>query len=619
MLKIKFLKSPPAAQQKQESIRMSKKKILVKYTNRDFNSIKSDLEEHARIYYPDTYKDFSENSFGSYVLDAVSYVGDMLSFYLDYQVNESFLETAIEYQNVRRLAKRYGYKFSGRPIAYGFATFYVIVPSNTSGLGPDMRYVPVLKTGTELSSDAGTSFVLTEDVDFSNPKNQVVAARFSDSTSKPVSWAIRAIGQIKSSIAFRTQVDVDAFTRFQRIRIGEGTISEVVSVIDSQGNEYFQVDHLAQDVIYVETVNPNVRADGVRSILKPKIVSRRFVVDQDESGTYLQFGYGTDIETTTTNIADPSQIALRMNGRPYISDYAFDPTKLLDSNTLGIGPANTTLTVVYNENTGDSVNLSAGSINSVSFPIVEFPNRESTSSDSVETEVQGSMETTNEEPIVGNTSVPTAEEIRYRAYCTYAAQNRAVTKNDYEAFVYMMPSKFGSIKRVNVVNDPSGTSKSISLYVIGESSDGNLITLNDVAKQNLKVWLNKNKMINDRIDIYDAKIVNIGFDFEAVVDSTSDKTQVLADVYEALQLELQDKMYVGEPFYITNVYNIINKVTGIIDVRTVKMKLMRGTKYSSAPVSILELQSQDGTYLRTPQNVILEILDFNTDIRGIVQ
>ena len=104
---------------------MADKKIIINYTNRDFNSIKRDLENHARVYYPDTYKDFSENSFGSYVIDAVSYVGDMLSFYLDYQVNESFLDTAIEYDNVRRLSKQYGYKYTSRPAAFGLAAFYI--------------------------------------------------------------------------------------------------------------------------------------------------------------------------------------------------------------------------------------------------------------------------------------------------------------------------------------------------------------------------------------------------------------------------------------------------------------------------------------------------------------
>ena len=136
---------------------MPDRKILVNYTNRDFESIKRDLEEHARRYYPDTYKDFSENSFGSYILDTVSYVGDMLSFYLDYQVNESFLETALEYENVRRLARNSGYRFTARPAAYGMAAFYVIVPANTSGLGPNRALIPILRAGTEVQATTGTT------------------------------------------------------------------------------------------------------------------------------------------------------------------------------------------------------------------------------------------------------------------------------------------------------------------------------------------------------------------------------------------------------------------------------------------------------------------------------
>ena len=108
---------------------MSKKRII-DYTSRDFNSIKQDLVEHAKRYYPENYKDFNKSSFGSMMLDAVSYVGDMLSFYLDYQVNESMLDTALEQANVRRIANRYGYKYYGTPAAYGTATFYVLVPAD---------------------------------------------------------------------------------------------------------------------------------------------------------------------------------------------------------------------------------------------------------------------------------------------------------------------------------------------------------------------------------------------------------------------------------------------------------------------------------------------------------
>ena len=597
---------------------MPDRKVLIKYTNRDFDSIKRDLEEHARRYYPDTFKDFSENSFGSYVLDTVSYVGDMLSFYLDYQVNESFLETAVEYDNVRRLAKQYGYKFSGRPAVFSTATFYIIVPASSTGLGPDPQYIPILKTGTEVSSDTAGSFVLTEDVDFNNPKNEVVAARFSTTTGKPISYAIRSQGQIKSTVLFRTTVDVSEYARFKRVRVGNGDISEIKSVIDSEGHEYFEVDHLSQDVIYVETTNPNARTDGVSSILKPKIVPRRFVVDQDSNGTFLQFGYGSDVENTQlTDIADPSQVTLKMSGKPFITDTAFDPTKLLDSNTLGVVPSNTTLTVLFYNNDSESVNVAAGGINTVTISAMTFPN-DNNNVLATENTVRSSLEVANELPIVGNVAPPTADEIKYRSYALYASQNRTVTRNDYEAYIYSMPSKFGSIKRANVVNDPSSTNRRLSVYTIAEDSLGNLATTNAITKSNLKVWLNKNKMLNDNIDIYDAKILNIGFDYEIIVHPTKDKTEVLNQVNRKIRSEMSEKMYIGEPFYITNVYNVINKVDGVVDTRNVRVYLKTGTGYNTAPVSIEQLKSNDGTFLKAPKNVVFEIKNFSADVRGIV-
>jgi len=595
---------------------MSDKKILVNYTNRDFNSIKRDLEEHARRYYPDTYKDFSENSFGSYILDTVSYVGDMLSFYLDYQVNESFLETAVEYENVRRLARNTGYNFTGRPAAFGMATFYVIIDANTSGLGPDRSLIPILKTGTEVRATTGTTFVLTEDVNFGNPKNEVIAARFDSTTGKPSSYAIRAQGQVKSTVLFRTTSTVGAYARFSKVKIGSPAIAEIKSVIDSEGHEYYQVEHLSQDVIYINTTNPNALSDGVPEIMKAKIVPRRYVLVQDETGTYLQFGYGTDEEITTTDIADPSQVALKMTGRPYFTDTAFDPTKLLDSNTLGVAPANTTLTVLYYQNDSDSVNVAQGNLTTISISSMTFPNADGIR-DALQSGVRSSLEVSNDVAIVGNTALPTSEEIRYRSYAAKAAQQRSVTRNDYEAYIYMMPPGFGSIKRAAVINDPSSSNRRLSIYVISEDSNGNLIASNSTIKQNVKSWLNKNKMLNDNIDVYDTTILNIGFDYEIMVHPTKDKIEVLNAVNARLRNELSNKMYVGEPFYLTNIYSIINKVDGVVDTTRVIPVIKDGTGYNSAPVTIEEMKSNDGTYLKAPRNVIFEIKNLNADIKGM--
>jgi len=598
---------------------MKNKKRAINYTNRDFNSIKNDLEKLAKVHYPDTYADFTENSFGSFILDAVSYVGDQLSFYLDYQVNETFFDTAIEYDNVKRMAENYGYKYSPRPSAFATAVFYVVVDASITGLGPDTQFIPVLKTGTEVRSDSDVNFVLTEDVDFNHPKNAVVAARFSESTGKPTAYAIRAYGSVRSTTRYRKRVGVGDFTRFRRVRVGPASIVDIVSVIDSEGHEYLEVENLSQDVVYVETTNPDVASDGVRSILKPRSVARRYTIVHDFSGTYLQFGSGTDEEITTTDYLDPSQAALKMSGRNYISDDRFDPARLLDTTGLGVCPSNTTLTVLYDVNSSDRINLSAGALNTVSSVFMDFPNRRTTSSRSTMASVRGSIEVSNPTPIVGNTSVPTKEELKIRTYSSFAAQSRAVTKNDYESYCYLMPAKFGSVKRAAVVTDPSFTDKIIDIYVVNEDSNGNLATTNETVKANLKTWLNRNSSLNDRIRIKDASICNLAFDYYVNIDPTKNKVSVLNRIHNRLKKEYVQKFEIGEPFYISNVYNLINKIEGVIDVKDVIMSLPTGASYSVPGIGLHEILSPDGTYLKPPKNVIFEIKNINSVVRGVAQ
>lgn len=589
------------------------RKILIDYTNREFDSIKKDLENHARLYYPDSYRDFSENSFGSFILDTVSHVGDMLSFYIDYQVNESFLDTALEYDNISRLTKNIGYKATGRPSSFGIATFYISVPSTLSGIGPDLRYIPILKTGAEVSADNGTTFVLLEDVNFADPKNEVVASKFSSTSGKPTEYAIRAYGQIKSTALYRVEKDVGDFQRFRRIRVGSSAIQEIKSVFDSEGHQYFEVDNLSQDVIYVNTTNSNYLDDGVPEIIKPKIVKRRFIVERDSSGTYIRFGNSSISDMDNGDISDPSQSVLKMTGKNYITDTSFDPSKLFDTKTMGISPSNTTLTILFFQNSSDSINIAAGGIKSFATKPLEFSELPS---GAVERQIRESLEVSNEEPIVGNTAVPNSEELKYRAYAEKASQSRSVTRNDYEAIVYLMPSNFGSVKRASIINDPSSTNRRLSLHVVSEDSSGNLISTNSTIKQNIKQWLNGYKMMNDNIDIYDCKIINLGFDYKITVDPTKDKIAVLNTANQRLIQEYQNKMYIGEPFYLNNVFNILNKIEGVVDTISVTPNIKNSSNYSSLSVGIDDIKSSDGTFLKCPKNAIFEIKFPSQDIRG---
>ena len=193
---------------------MAKKKIPISYTDRDFNSIKNSLVEHARRYYPDTYKDFNEASFGSLMLDTVSYVGDVLSFYLDYQANESFLETAIEKENIINLSRNMGYRYSDAVTSFGECDFYITIPALNGA--PDLQYAPVLKSGAEISSETGGRYTLIEDINFANPNNLVVVSSVNDSNGAPSRYAVKATGMIKSGFVEEKIVEVDDYERFKR-------------------------------------------------------------------------------------------------------------------------------------------------------------------------------------------------------------------------------------------------------------------------------------------------------------------------------------------------------------------------------------------------------------------
>jgi hypothetical protein len=593
------------------------KKPLIKYTSRDFDTIKRDLVEHAKRYYPNSYNDFTDSSFGGMVMDSVAYVGDMLSFYLDFQTNESFLETSLDFNNIRKLASQMGYNFYGNPSSHGIATFYVLVPSSLTGLGPDIRFIPVIKRGTLVKSD-GATFTLTEDVDFNDPSVEVVAARFDENTGKPSEYALRAFGQVKSGIEFYTEIDVGAQVKFLNVRVSTASVNEIISVFDSEGHEYYQVDNLSQEVVYKEQTNPNVRTDGVRSILKPFIASRRFVVEQDQNGTYLQFGYGSETQIDQFGLADPSQVVLKMSGKNYITDDAFDPNQFLGTDKFGIAPENTTLKIVFGSNDSSNVNVPINGLISITELKMEFPGDLDTPNDGKQTAVKASAEVSNDELITVERATPTVDEIKYRAYAVFSAQNRTVTKNDYEAYCYQMPRKFGKLSRINVVNDPSGINKRLAMYVISKDNNENFIPTNGTTKQNLKTWLNKNKMMTDQIDIFDARIINLGFDYKYTIESGFSKTQVQADVNEAVRKMFTEKLYIGEPLYITKIYQTINRVQGVVDTVKVKALIKQSANYSNLGLELNDILSKDGTFLKCPKNCVFEIKFPDQDLKGTI-
>lgn len=589
----------------------------ISYTSRDFTSIKDDLINYAKIYYPNTYKDFNEASFGAMMIDMIAYVGDILSFYVDYQTNETLIDTAIEEGSIVKIAKQLGYKFNSTPVSTGQAAFYVSVPANSSNSGPDTDLVPILKAGTLVSSDSGAVYTLTTDVDFANANTEIKVATVNDSGT-PQTYAFKAYGTIVSGEESQEQIDVGSFERFLKIKLGEKNISDIVSVTDSDGNEYYEVDYLSQNTVFRAIRNISENDETVPYILRSMYVPRRFVTEHTlDNDTFLQFGFGSETEIENKSFPDPTAATLQLNGRNFFSDSSFDPSQILKTEKLGIVPVNTTLTISYRKNTVEDVNAAVGAVNTVVNSKIEF--RKSSTANSNALQQISAFEVENEEPIVGSVSLPTAEEIRIRAIDNYAAQNRAVTKQDYISLIYRMPANFGSIKRANIVQDTNSSKRNLNLYVISENADGDLITASTTLKQNLKNWLNEYKMINDTVDILDAKIVNIGINFEIIGELEKDFTLVLNDCIDALKQKYQTKFNLGEPFYISDVFRTLNDVDGVVDTSSVQIVRKSGTGYSSFQFSVDQNTSRDGRLIRVPENVILEIKNMDADIVGVIR
>ena len=295
---------------------MSKKRaVSIKYTSREFDTIKADLIDYIKRYYPNTYRDFNEASFGSLMIDTVSYVGDILSFYIDYQANETFVETATEYDNILKLGRQLGYKFKGANSSYGTVALYIIVPVSSSGVGPDKNYMPVLKQGAVFSSAAGTSFMLNQDVHFANANSSVRVARVDESTGNPTFFAVKTFGQVMSG-EYRTEfATIGAYKKFNKLTLEATDISEIVSVLDAEGNEYFEVDYLSQNVVYKGVVNRSKttgndgstynEGDQAAEILKPVVVPRRFITNKSRRTTEIIFGASSDSEVTKDFITEP--------------------------------------------------------------------------------------------------------------------------------------------------------------------------------------------------------------------------------------------------------------------------------------------------------------------------
>ena len=370
-------------------------------------------------------------------------------------------------------------------------------------------------------------------------------------------------------------------------------------------------------MIYKELANTNFKNDNVPSILKPILVSRKFIVIRNGITMQLQFGSGKDGETGI--LADPASVAMNTFGKEYISDTTFDPSRLTKNDAMGIVPANTTLIINYRVTNPTNSNYSAGSVTNIVNASVDFNDR-NTLADSTVNQVVNSIEVYNEEPIVGDVTNPTPNEIKRRIYDTFPTQNRAVTQADYENIIYRMPSKYGSVKRCSVQRDPDSRRRNLNTYVISEDRNGNFIKTNSTIKNNLKTWINNYRMLSDTVDVLDAYIINFGIDFSVRPTKETDKFTLVDRCIEELRNKFQgEKYFIGEAISVSDIYQKLSEVEGVLSVLNVTIKNKKSGDYSPVSYDINNNISPSGDSIIIPKNAVAELKFPSVDITGKIR
>lgn len=592
----------------------------IDYTKTSFTEIKKELVGYMKRHYPDSYKDFNRSSFGSLMLDLVSYIGDQLHYYVDHNANESIPAFTKDPTTLISHINSFGADPVINPVAVGYVEVQVLRPAMSIGPRVDPKYEVEVRAGSKYMSTGGTIYTQIRDITLNESNSEVIGYNTTSDGSKIAYFILKAKVPVISGEEKTYTVDVGNFQRFLKIDIPDDTLTEIIKIEDGNGNEYFQVDHLTQDVIYRPIQDPTNRDSKISSILKPTPVPRRFISEKTPAITTVCFGHGSEEDLNTASALDPSKVSLQLSAKNYISSQKIDPNKLLSSNKLGVSPQNTSLTISYRSNTLLNTNAAAGTVTQVLSPILFFKSEENLDQEVVDF-IRSNVQVFNEEPINGNISIPTTEELKRRYLGTYGAQNRAVTKQDYVTAAYSMPPIFGSVKRAAVIRDTNDLKRNINLYIISESAAAKLEAPSELLKENLKTWVDSIRMISDSVDIFDAKIINLGIEFNVDLKTNVNQQTTLSliknKIFEETSTILPE---IGEPFYISRIYNIIQNMPEVrnIPIRGgVKITSISDTSHTDYRFDVRNNTSPDESFIYIPEDAIWEV-KFIDDIKGTV-
>jgi hypothetical protein len=614
----------------------------VRYLNRDFSQFRQSLIDFSKIYFPNTYNDFNESDPGMMFMEMASYVGDVLSYYLDSQIKELILSTAAERENIIQLAQTLGYQPKASVASIVNLDMFQLMPATGTGINtkPDYSYALSVKEGMQASSETtNQSFITLLPVDFKvssslNPTNVTVYSV--DGNGAPIYYLLKKSVLAQSGEIKTTTFQFGAPEKYSKVLLPDKNVISIEAIVDSDNNTWHEVDYLAQDTIFKKVKNvasndPNLYLYNktIPYLLKLLKVPRRFIKRLRSDNQYeIRFGAGISNNPDEEFTPNPDNVGLPLVTGTSKLTQAWDPSNFLYTRAYGQVPQNTTLTVKYTVGGGIKSNVQAGTI--VLPQNVVFDMDETGLDLGILGTIKNSLATNNAASATGGADAETDEAIRNTALAYFGAQDRTVTKEDYVIRCYSMPAEYGTIAKAYVIQDEQlnffdQTRRHINpmamnLYILSQDADGNLVAANNALKENLKLYLDENRILTDSINIKDAFIINYKLKFEISVLKGYIAKEVLLRCIDSLK-EFSDNnnFQIGQPIVRADFVKVLANTAGVQSVIDIEFtNLWKSVDGYSGNIYSLDAATFNDVIYPSLDPSIFEIKNPDVNIQGIV-
>ena len=610
----------------------------IRYIDRDFNSFRNALIQYSKTYFPDTYNDFSDTSTGMLFMEMASYVGDVLSFYLDNQIQETFIQKATQQENLYQMAYLLGYEPKVTTAASVNVDFYQQLPAKLEGgeYVPDYDYAMIIPENTQITSNVDNTqkFIIEDVIDFSSSGSldPTTASVYQISGVNPTYFLLKKTRKAISATINSIDFTFAAAKRFDTRTINDTNIIGVLDVVDINNNTWYEVPNMAQENVFDTIRNTNTNdptynpEEDAPYLLQLKQVQRRFVTRFVNSGSLqIEFGAGATQNNDEQIVPNPDNVGL---GLPFERDQlttAFSPLNFIFTNTYGIAPYNNTLTFRYLTGGGVKSNVEAGTLTILDDTNFKFINP-NLSNTSLANQIFNSISSNNELAADGGQDGDTVEELRLNSVGNFQNQLRVVTKEDYLIRALSMPSNLGTIAKAYAVPSKIGEYQSgelptiLDLYVLTYDINNKLRTASDLIKRNLQTYLAEYRMINDSVKIKDAFIINIEVDFDIIVLPNYNNNETITKCITSLSnLFATDNWQINQPIIMKDLNILLDKVEGVQTVKNITVKNLTGVDlgYSAYAYDIAGA-TIDGVVYPSLDPMIFEVKNPNEDIKGRV-